>query len=322
MKLKWLVPLMMLSFGLPILIAHGQEEGSKAASKKGEPIVAEAADTTDEAVVKGDETSKIEEAIASYIAAFNDRNAKKLASHWSPDGVYTSRSSGEQVVGREAMVAEFSALFEAESVPKLAVETESIEFISPNVALERGVSIVTHSEDDVVESTYSVVYVKRDGVWLIDRVTEDVLTVVESNYEQLKDLEWLVGEWRKEGDGFRIEVSCRWTTNKNFLSRIYKVYNEGELESSGLQVIGWDANNKGIQSWLFASDGGTVRGKWSHRDDRWVVQSVASLAGGGLGSFTSIFRPQEDGNYRWEKINRVADGKILPNIEETLVERK
>jgi uncharacterized protein (TIGR02246 family) len=271
---------------------------------------------------RDEDTAQISTSIQSYVAAFNARDVEKLVNHWSPDGVYTSRTSGEQWVGREAMVGGFTAILAGESVPKLAVATESIEFISPNVALERGTATVAHTEDDVVETTYSVVYVKRDDTWLIDRVTEDEMVVELSHYENLKDLEWLIGEWIDEIDGVKIEITCRWTENKNFISRTFVVSNAEEVGSSGLQIIGWDSKNNRILSWLFDSNGNVITGAWAKRDDRWTVQSVASLVDGVSGSFISVFHPLEDGTYAWQKINRVVDGELLPNIERSIVRRK
>ena len=135
-------------------------------------------------------------------------------------------------------------------------------------------------------------------------------------------MEWLVGEWVDAGEGFTIDVTCKWTENQNYLSRTYTVSSEDGAASSGLQIIGWDAKQKLIRSWLFDSDGGFIKGTWAKRDDRWVVQAVATLPDGGSGSFTSIFRPTEDGSYTWEKINRVLDGQLLPNVDEIVVRRK
>ena len=103
----------------------------------------------DTAQTDGD-TARLHAVIQSYVDAFNAREVEKLVSHWSPDGVYTSRMTGEAVLGREAVAQEFQEMFQGEQTPKLAVATESIEFISPNVALERGTALVTRAEDDVV----------------------------------------------------------------------------------------------------------------------------------------------------------------------------
>ena len=266
--------------------------------------------------------AEVSAAVHSYIAAFNARDVDKLVSHWSPQGVYISRNTGERVIGHEALAVEFAAMFAGSGILKLAGTTESIELISPNVALERGTATVTREEADVTESRYSVVFVKSGKKWLIDRVTDEEIIVQPSNYQHLKDLEWLVGEWVDEGDGTAIEVACRWTKNQNFISRTYTVSSHGNVESTGLQIIGWDPQAKQIRSWLFDSDGGFIKGTWAKRDDRWVVQAVATLPDGGSGSFTSIFRPTEDGSYTWEKINRVLDGQLLPNVDEIVVRRK
>ena len=277
--------------------------------------------TTDSKAEGNDDSAKIKLAVQSYVTAYNARNVEKLVGHWSPDGVYTSRTSGDQVVGRDAMTKEFTTIFQGDNAPKLAVTTDSIEFISPNVAVERGAATITYAEDDVVQTNYSVVYVKRDGAWLIDRVTEDEIVVQVSNYEHLKKLEWLIGVWNDEGDG-TIELDCGWTRGQNFINRTYKVFSDDQVESSGMQIIGWDPVNNQIRSWLFDSDGGFVSGTWTQRDDKWIVQSIATLADGGQGSYTSILRPMDDGSYAWKKINQVVDGELLPNLDEIIFQRK
>lgn len=269
-----------------------------------------------------DDTAAITAAIQSYVAAFNAKDVAKLANHWSPEGVYTSRISGEQVVGHDALIKEFTATFEGESVPKLAVATESIAFVSPNVAVERGIATVTHADDDVSETSYSVVYVKRDGAWLIDRVSEEEIAVEVSNFDKLQGLDWLIGEWTDTEDDINLDMKFSWTSNKNFIARKYSVANEESIESSGMQIIGWDSVNQQICSWLFDSDGGFVKGVWTENDNQWSVQSVATLPNGTQGSYTIIIRPMDDGNYAWKKINQIVDGELLPNIEEIVIERK
>lgn len=267
-------------------------------------------------------TAEIEAAIQSYANAFNERDVATLVKHWSPDGVYISRDTGDSVTGHEALTTEFTTIFEQESIPKLAVSTDSIDFVSPNVAIETGTATITHSEEEVVDTAYSVVYVKRDGAWLIDRVTEEEIVVEFSNYDKLQDLEFLIGDWTVERDDLTIQLSYQWTKNQNFISQTYRVENEGEVESSGLQVIGWDPANEQICSWLFDSDGGFIKGTWTPREDSWSIQSIATLADGGKGSFTTVIKPQDDNSYTWTKLNRVLDGELLPNIDEILVQRQ
>ena len=265
----------------------------------------------------------IEKAVASYVAAFNAGDAKALAALWSPEGVYTSRLSGDQVVGREALEKDFAALFVEVKGAKLKVATESIEFVSPNVALEQGRATVLRPKDAPLESSYRVVYVKRDGKWLIDRISEDEeVPARPSHHEHLKDLEWLVGTWIDQDGGEAIKTECQWTRNKNFLTRSFTVSIEDRIDVAGMQVIGWDAARKQIRSWVFDSEGGFVEGVWKKSGDRWTVTSIATLADGKTGSFTSISRPLDENSFGWQKVNRIADGEILPNIDEVVIVRQ
>jgi len=267
-------------------------------------------------------SAAIQKEIASYLAAFNAHDAKLVASHWTREGVYVSLPDGDPDVGREAIERELAALFAEDAKRKLALSTESIELISPGVALERGKATVTTKEGQPVTTSYRTIYVKRDNRWLIDRVTEESLPEIASNYEKLKGLEWMIGNWVDRVDGKRVKIECTWTRNKNFISRAYSISDTAEIESSGLQIIAWDPKREEIRSWLFDSSGTFVFGTWSQQQDRWVVQSVATLADGTTGSYTSIFRPLEDGNYAWQKINQVVDGEILPNVDEVIISRE
>ncbi len=97
---------------------------------------------------------------------------------WSPEAVYTNPLSGEQVVGREAIEKQFAAIFAEAKGAKLEAKTDSIQFVSPNVAVEQGTAKVIRPDAAPEESEYTAVYVKRDGQWLLDRVTEEDVIVV------------------------------------------------------------------------------------------------------------------------------------------------
>ena len=88
----------------------------------------------------------IRQTAASYVEAFNRHDAKAVADHWSPDAVYLNRSTGEEVVGREAIAEQFASLFEEQPELKLEVTVTSIQFVSPNVAIEQGTAKITGSE--------------------------------------------------------------------------------------------------------------------------------------------------------------------------------
>lgn len=111
----------------------------------------------------------IGKAVESYVAAFNQGNAKALAALWAPEAVYTNPLSGEQVVGREAIEKQFSAIFSQAKGAKLEAKTDSIRFISPNVAVEQGAAKVIRAEqpqqaEDIAASAPEVAPEK--GEWM------------------------------------------------------------------------------------------------------------------------------------------------------------
>lgn len=265
----------------------------------------------------------IAKAIKSYEAAFNARDAETLAAHWSPEGVYTSRLSGEQIVGRDALQKEFSALFAEVKDTKLKLLSETIDFVSPNVAVERGVATVIRPDAEPTTSGYNVVYVRRDAKWLIDRVSEEEEpAAAASHYEQLKDLEWMIGQWVDQVDGTTIKTTCQWTRNQNFILRSFTASVEDRIDVTGLQIVGWDATRDQIRSWVFDSDGGVAEGAWKHSGDHWIVKSTATLADGTRASSTTILRPLDDNSFGWQKTNRIVAGEILPNIDEVRIVRE
>ena len=108
---------------------------------------------------------------AKYVEAYNRRDSRTMASMWSPDAVYTDSTTGEGVVGREAIAKQLDHAFAGAEDAKLKVNIDSIEFVSPNVAIEKGTAEVSYSKSLTEKTEYSAVHVKRDGQWLLDRVS-------------------------------------------------------------------------------------------------------------------------------------------------------
>jgi len=265
----------------------------------------------------------IKKAIKSYEDAFNSRDTKRLASHWSNEGVYTSQLTGDEIVGRDALEAEFSLLFAEAKESKLELTTKSIELVSPNVAVEHGQATVLKPNQAPVKSGYSVVYVKREGKWLIDRVSDDEdWSAAPTHYQQLKPLEWMIGDWvDQDGNGNTIKTNCKWTRNQNFIIRAFSATQAERLEITGMQFVGWDAHKNQIRSWVFDSDGGVAEGIWKLKGKNWIVNTTATLPDGKRASSTTILRPLDENSFGWQKTNRVVDGEILPNIDEVIIVR-
>ena len=253
-----------LLFGLLALLTAAQSQALAASSDK---AASEAA---------------IRKMVAGYVAAFNKHDAEALANYWSPDAVYVDRVTGEEVSGRAEIAKRFAALFKDRPDSKMTVDTESIRFVSPSVAMEEGTSKESVGKGDPEEVPYTAVYVKREGQWLLDRVTDQDEDENPSPYQHLKTLEWMVGRWvdQDDDDNATIETECKWTKNQSFMTRSYAITVGDNIELSGIQVIGWDPAAKAIRSWTFDSDGGFAEAKWERKGDRWYVHNKGVLADG------------------------------------------
>jgi uncharacterized protein (TIGR02246 family) len=265
--------------------------------------------------------AQIQAAVRSYVEAYNQGDAKAVASKWAPEAVYTDARSGEQVVGRDAIEQQFAEIFKEYEGTKLEAISHSIRFVSPSVAIEQGTARLIRPDDKPEESNYSAVYIKIEGTWLLDRITEEDVLEEISNYEQLKDLEWMICTWVDQDEQSRIETTCQWAKNKNFMIRSFAMSVGDRIEMSGMQIVGWDPAQKRIRSWVFDSDGGFNEGVWTKKDNRWFIQATGTLPDGGSTSAVNIITKRDDDTYTWQTIDRQAGGELLPNIDEVVVVR-
>ncbi len=268
------------------------------------------------------EEAAIRASAADYVRAYNAHDADAVAGFWSEHAIYQNPLTGEEATGKQAIAEQFKAIFDELGDGQLAVEVLSVEFVSPGVAVEQGIATVTPKDGEPEVSEYSAVHVKHGDKWLMDRVTEKEPASIPSHYEQLKSLDWLIGTWVDEDDEARVEATCQWAKNQNYITRSFTIDLAGEPEISGIQVIGWDAAAGKIRSWAFDSDGGFAEGSWNKKDDSWVVESSAVLPDGRRGSSVNVMKLLDDNTISWQITGRDIDGEILPNLPEVKVARQ
>ena len=263
----------------------------------------------------------IEKAVQSYTTAFNAGDSKALAAHWAADAIYNNPLNGTEVEGRDAITKEMAGILTQIKGSKLSVDVQSIQFLSPGVAVEQGTSKLILPKGEPRESNYTAIHVKRDGKWFLDRITEEDVPVVLSNYKHLKELEWLIGNWTDGDEKGRIKTTCQWTKNKNFIRRSFVASTQDRIDISGMQIIGWDPAKKQIRSWVFDSDGGFAEGFWTQKDKKWYVQMQGTLPDGRKATSTNVFTIIDENQFDWQSINRTVGGSLLPNIDEVTVVR-
>jgi len=263
----------------------------------------------------------IRKAVASYVGAFNKADAKAVAAHWTPDGEFIT-PGGKALKGRDAIEREFEAYFGETKTAQVEVASPAIRFISPGVAVEEGTARLLLPEETPQETEYVAIHVKTAAGWKMDSIREQQVLRPQSHYEQLKVLEWLIGDWEDAGENASVEALCQWTKNRNFITRAFKVRVKERIEMEGTQVIGWDPAAGTIRSWVFDSEGGFGVGVWTRDGDRWTVRMLQVLANGERASSINILTKIDDNTFTFRSVGREVDGELLPNIDEVKVVRR
>lgn len=209
--------------------------------------------------------------VASYVAAFNKGDATAVAKHWSKDGVYVNRTTGARLVGREAIAASFDEMFADGPVGELQVQVESIRIVRPDVAVEDGTVRFIARTGPIDTTSYTAIYVREESEWKLDSIRETDSPPPPTNYDILSELEWMVGDWTDELDEWKVETTCEWSANRNFLTRSFKVVKDDETQIQGMQVIGYSPDDDVFKCWVFHSGGGFGEGTIEFRDDQYFL---------------------------------------------------
>lgn len=260
-------------------------------------------------------------AIESYVSAFNQHDPKALAGHWTLTGEFIT-PAGKQLKGQQQLEEEFTAYFADAQDVKLELQNTGVQFLSPNVVAEHGTAVVIRPDAEPVRTDYEAIHVRTAKGWKMDSVREAESVQPASHYEQLRELEWMIGQWVDADDEGIVETNCQWTKNQNFITRSFKVYVDDAIGLEGTQVIGWDPTRNLIRSWLFDSQGGFGVGLWTKEGSKWVVRGLRVLGDGRRGSATTVIEPVDENSYTTKTIGRQLDGELMPNIGPITVVRR
>lgn len=260
----------------------------------------------------GDEAA-IRAADEAFVKGYNAADGKGLAALFTDDADVVE-ADGSRYRGRDLVEKAFAETFAENKGATIALEVESIRFLSPDVAREEGRSVVTPAggRGAPVGRRYEVVYVKRGGAWRMASVREDLEPLVRP-HDRLKDLEWMVGDWVDEGADAEVRVNCRWSDDGNFLVRSFTVKRAGKPVMAVTQRIGWDPLARQVRSWEFDSEGGFGEGRWSRDGGRWVVKHTGVRPEGAAASATHVMTRERPDLIRWASIDRSLGGDSVPD---------
>lgn len=252
-----------------------------------------------------------------YVKAFSAGNATALSAMWAPDGTLID-VRGQEYHGRDEIAKGYEAFFNRFGAQKLEINIENIRFPTPDVAIEEGITRLIDAPTPIHVSRYQVVHVKRDGKWAMTSVTETPYLPVD-NASYLKELSWIVGEWKAQGPAGSMKFVANWIANKNFISCCW--YANDSQQPAQMEIIGWDPSVSQIASWHFDGSGGFGYAAWSRNKNSWLVAAHAVQPSGSTGEAEYVFKKVNDDNFTWKSERRSLDGVPMPGTDEIKVTR-
>jgi uncharacterized protein (TIGR02246 family) len=263
---------------------------------------------------KNDEQGVLK-AMQAYEAAFNKGDLDAVMAFWAPDAEFIS-DDGKATRGRDAIAAQTKRSFTEHKGLSIKLTSKSIRFPRPDVALQDGIVTMTAQDKSADTGPYAAVWAKTDGKWLLVSVRDlpEQAPNAGSNYTSLKQLEWLVGEWTGEEKDLSVALSFRWDKNQNFLIMEQSIKIKGDNNLSLTQVIGWDASNQQIRSWVFDSRGGFGEAFWTRRGNQWDLQAAGILSDGRATSSLNSWKYIDDHTAEWQSTERQVDSQPTPDV--------
>jgi uncharacterized protein (TIGR02246 family) len=249
----------------------------------------------------------------AFVEVFHKGDAGALAAFWALDGDYTTRK-GLTLKGRDAIAKAFKEFFAENKGLKLRINSESLRFLTPDVAVEDGTTEVLAPDGTPPSAArYTIVHVKKEGAWFLGSV-RDAPYVPPTNYELLRVLEWTIGDWASEPNSAEsARASFAWSKNQNFIVSTIEADIKEVPVGGATQWIGWDPAAKGIRSWTFDDDGGLGQGAWKQEEGKWVIKSTTTLRDGKKLAATNVITRVDADSVTWQSVNRTLDGNALPD---------
>jgi uncharacterized protein (TIGR02246 family) len=308
-----------LSAALALAAVAGPGSGTRfcqARAQSGEGPVAPSQTQSAPADERNEDRAAIRSTLDSVVKAFESRDAKALAAHWTSGGEYHP-VEGARVQGREALANGFTTFFARNPEPKAAIRHESVRFLSGDSAIEEGTVVVRRGPlEPTSNARFSALLVREVGRWLVAQLNESP-----GDKDAIEDLNWLVGEWKSKGhEGAEIQTTYSWLPNKKFLQAQFTI-KEKSLTLSGSQLIGVDPATGTLHSWAFEADGGVGHGAWSRDGDHWLVDTSGTLTDGRALTETNILRRVNDDTFTWQSVDRRLGDETLADLAPVKVVR-
>jgi uncharacterized protein (TIGR02246 family) len=254
-----------------------------------------------------------------FVKACDAADVKAVAALWATDAEYTDES-GQSYRGRTAIEKMYDGLFKEHPGATMTVKIESIRFVGPDVAVEKGIASLKSASGQSTAARYTVVHARRDGKWIMVDC-RDAPYVPGASEDVLKDLQWLVGDWTvgPKEDGRRIKF--QWMCQRNFIKGEFTVAKGDKTTLEGGQFIGWNPKLGRIVSLHFDARGGFGNDVWIKDGSKWVIEASGVFRDGSQSAAVNVITPLDANSFTWQSAGRTLDGVKLPDIPPVKVVR-
>jgi uncharacterized protein (TIGR02246 family) len=266
------------------------------------------------------EEKAIRQVVRQIEEAYNKHDQQALTAMFSKHGEIVD-AGGRVTQGPEEIAAIFRSIFEEHPETQMSVDIESIRVLGDAVAVEEGVTRVTHAPGEKEEiARYAVVYSKEGNDWKM--ISARDLPAESATDDHLEQLAWLVGDWLDESDDSVVTTSYRFSANQRYLIGTFHVETPEEGVLDGTVHVGWDPQMKQLRSWVFDSEGGFATGLWSHNDETWIVKLTGVLADGRTTTSTYRMRRLSSDHAEIDSRDRVIGDLLIEDSEPVTIVRR
>ncbi len=238
----------------------------------------------------------------------------------SPTKASIRTREAKPIHGRDALAKQYSEFFAKRKELKATSKTDAIRFLGPDTAIEEGTFTVMVKDTPPSVSRFSALYVRQADKWLIALLKEWPEASSQAN---LENLAWLIGTWESTGPDATAKTTYTWVANKTFIRAEFSITpkKEGDKPTAGVQIIGVDPGVGRIRAWLFGSDGAIGESTWTWDGERWVIESVGTLADGTATAAVNFLARSGSDTFTWRSVSRVLAGASLPDLPAVTVKR-
>jgi len=254
--------------------------------------------------------------IQSFVVAFEKGDAAQVAMHLS-SGAEMIPDDGPGIRGREAIQKACAEHFKRSPQQKIALEPESLRFISEDTAIEDGLMKTSVEQDAPTTQHYNLLYVREDGKWMLAGIRE--WPSVDEGTELL-DLEWLIGSWQAARTDLEMQTTYDWLGNKAFIRGTISV-RQKDISVSTMQLIGIDPQTGELAVWIFESDGGVAQGTCTRDGKAWVFETKGLTSTGGELAAKNILLRVNNDTITWQPVNLVLDDEEIGDLPPVKVTR-